>query len=358
MLCGALVLAALPWAVSRIPAGGSDVGASDLLARIQQSSNVAYSGYAESVGTLALPATDQFNAITDLLGARTQMRVWWSGPTRWRVDTVTLTGETDLHRVDGALWTWQYEDNRATLTDGELTPDVRLPRSDDLTPPNLALRLLGDATADEVQRLPSARVAGHDAAGLRVHPKEPQSTIDHLDVWALGSGLPVRVAAYPKGSPTAVLSTSFLDLSTGAPSESDIAFTPPAAARVRQSRGTDILSFINQLGRSRPPDSLAGLPRSSASPGVGAVGVYGRDVTLLLAVPLPSRVAGPLLDQLEKAAGSVQTDAGVALGIPGLNLLLGPSDRDGSAWLVAGTVTPQTLTQAVSELPGIDGFSR
>src|SRR6185436_1679463 len=159
VLTGVLILAALPWAVSKLPAASTGATAPDLLSRVQRSSSVSYSGYAESVGSLALPATDQFNAITNLLGARTQMRVWWLSSAEWRVDTVSLTGETDLHHSGGQTWTWNYEANRATLDETSYPEDIRLPRSDDLLPSNLARRLLSQATPDEVQRLPSARVA-------------------------------------------------------------------------------------------------------------------------------------------------------------------------------------------------------
>jgi hypothetical protein len=357
VLTGVVILALLPWAVGRWPAGGSDATAAGVLSSVQRSGSVPYSGYAESVGSLALPATDQFNAITDLLGARTQMRIWSLGPDQWRVDTVNVTGETDLHHFAGTTWTWDYEDNRAAIDESDGAEEVRLPRSDDLTPPNLARRLLSEATADEVTRLPSARVAGHDAAGLRLRPKEAQSTVDRVDIWALPSGLPVRVAVYAKGSSTAVVSTSFLQLATSAPSVADISFTPPPSARVRQTR-TDLLSFIDRLGRAQPPASLAGLPRGSANAGLGAVGVYGRGVTQLIAVPLPQRIAFPLLDQLEQAAGAVRTDAGIALGVTGLNLLLGQAEADGGAWLVTGTVTAETLSRAIAELPPTNGSSR
>jgi hypothetical protein len=359
VLAGALVLAALPWAVTELPAAGSGVTATDLLTRVEHSSSVPYSGYAESLGSLAVPETDQFNAITDLLGGRTQMRVWWSSSAEWRVDTVSLTGETDLHRSGGQTWTWDYEANRATLDDNGHPPGVRLPRSDDLLPPNLARRLLSGATPPEVQRLPSARVAGHSAAGLRLRPNEPGTTIDKVDVWALASGLPVRVAVYGKGSATAVVSTSFLQLTTAAPTSSDITFVPPASARVTESNGLDLLGFIDLLLVDvHPPATLAGLSRNVSTPLVGAVGVYGRGVTILLAVPLPPRIAYPLRDQLEKAVGAVNAADGVAIGVGVLNLLLGQPAVDGGAWLVTGTVTPETLARAMAELPAANGFHR
>lgn len=358
VLAGVLILATLPWAVSKLPAAGSGATATDLLGRVQRSSSVSYSGYAESVGSLALPVTDQFNAITNLLGGRTQMRVWWSSSAEWRIDTVSLTGETDLHHSGGQTWTWNYEANRATLDDSRYPQDVRLPRSDDLIPPNLARRLLNQATADEVQRLPSARVAGHDAAGLRLRPKEPESTIDRVDVWALASGLPVRVAVYGKGSGTAVVSTSFLQLNTSPPRSSEIDFTPPPSARVEDSNGLDLLGFIDLLGNAQPPATLAGLTHNAATPGLGAVGVYGRGVTLLIAIPLPARIAYPLQEQLEEAAGAARSAGGVAIGVGVLNLLLGQPEPDAGAWLVTGTVTADTLQRAIAALPPTDGFRR
>ena len=358
VLAGVLILAAVPWAVSKLPAASSGTTAPDLLSRVQHSSSVSYSGYAESVGSLALPATDQFNAITDLLGARTQMRVWWSSTDEWRVDTVSLTGEMDLHHSGGQTWTWNYEANRATLDENSYPESVRLPRSDDLLPPNLARRLLSQATPDEVQRLPSARVAGHDAAGLRLHPKEPESTIDRVDVWVLTSGLPVRIAVYGKGSGTAVVSTSFLQLNTSPAKSSDIDFTPSLSSRVEESNGLDLLGFLDLLGNAQPPATLAGLPRNAADPGIGAVGVYGRGVTLLIAIPLPGRIAYPLQEQLEKAAGSANTPGGVAIGVGVLNLLLGQPDPDAGAWLVTGTVTADTLQRALAALPPTNGFRR
>ena len=95
------------------------------------------------------------------------------------------------------------------------------------------------------------------------------------------------------------------------------------------------------------------------TPGLGAVGVYGRGVTLLIAIPLPARIAYPLQEQLEKAAGSPRgTAGGVAIGVGVLNLLLGQPEPDAGAWLVTGTVTADTLQRAIAALPPTDGFRR
>jgi hypothetical protein len=127
---------------------------------------------------------------------------------------------------------------------------------------------------------------------------------------------------------------------------------------VEDSNGLDLLGFIDLLGNAQPPATLAGLTRNAATPGLGAVGVYGRGVTLLIAIPLPARIAYPLQEQLEEAAGAARSAGGVAIGVGVLNLLLGQPEPDAGAWLVTGTVTADTLQRAIAALPPTDGFRR
>ena len=93
-------------------------------------------------------------------------------------------GETGQHRTPTALWTWDYDSNRATLEEVVLDPRVRLPVAADLLPSGLAERLLTDATTAEVTSLPSRRIAGRDTEGLRLRPVDRRTTVDHVDVWA------------------------------------------------------------------------------------------------------------------------------------------------------------------------------
>ena len=67
-----------------------------------------------------------------------------------------------------------YETQRVTRV-----PDlpVRLPRHEDLLPPLLAERVLDGARPDELGRLPTRRVAGRLAVGIRLTPGSAQSTI-------------------------------------------------------------------------------------------------------------------------------------------------------------------------------------
>ncbi|MCW2541861.1 MAG: hypothetical protein JWN95_3586 [Frankiales bacterium] len=356
VLVAVALLASIPVVLQHRPAADAEIPAADLLARIQRSASVPYSGYAESSGTLDLPSVSQFGSVSDLLSSRTQLRVFVRGSDDWRVDTVTPVGETDLHATAAGVWSWDYESSTSTFTVGGDTEPARLLRADDLLPANLARRLLSQALPTEVSRIGAERIAGHDAVGLRLRPAEPQSTIDRVDVWALAaSGLPVRVDVYAKGASIAVLTTSMLDLSTSRPSASDTAFSPPVANRIRSQSQPDIVSLVDRLGRVRPPSELAGLPRNAQS--IGSVGAYGRGVTAMLAVPVPPRLSGTVRTQLAATVGSsgVADGDNIALALAGVNLLMLPRDGDGWAWLLIGTVTADALSTAAGQLPEAGG---
>lgn len=338
---GVAVLVALPAVIAALPPGSSKITAAALLARIQHSANVPYSGYAEATGGLSLPVTRQFSSVADLLGQTTHLRVWYRGGTDWRVDTITLAGESDVHAGPTGTWTWDYEDNRATWTAGAAPPDVRLPASGDVVPTNLARRLLSQATPDQVHRLGSRRIAGRSVPGLRLTPSEPGSTIERVDVWAdERTGLALRVDVY--GGGTTVMSSRFLDFSTRRPASHDTAFTPPDSARVRTFELPDLAAEIDRYGGTVPPATLAGLTRNPFLPMLGAIGVYGRGVTELVAVPLPLRAAYALQRQL--AGTAVKKDGGLALTVGPLNLLATGS------WLLAGTVEYDRLGRAAAQL--------
>jgi hypothetical protein len=356
VVAAAVVLGAvaIPFVVDRLPAGHSAIGARALLARVNDSARVPYSGYAQSTGGLALPAgTDDFG-VNDLLGATTRLRVWWRGSADWRVDSIDATGETDVHHAVSGTWTWNYEQNEADHVDSK-APAVRLPRADDLVPGDLARRLLSEADPADVIRLPDARIAGQDAAGLRLRVTDPRSTLDRVDVWAVpNSGLPLRVAVYG-ADPRPVVTTTMYDLDTATPAASITAFHPSSGASVEFRQAGNIVSALDQFGRSTPPRTLAGLPRRTDLR-LGAVGVYGRGVTLLVAIPLPGQFADSLVPQLSKTPGAVQDSSGIAIGIGPVNLQLSAPAQFGNRWLLVGTLTARALHAAVGSLPPPRGF--
>ena len=342
---GVALLVAIPLGVRAIPPHNSDISTPDLLAKIAASSSVAYSGYAESLGTLQLPVTDRFSDVGELFGERTRMRVWWQSADRWRVDKLLPTGEIDTYHRPGAVTTWDYERDEVTTS---RDPSVRLPRVSDLLPPQLAYRLLDEARFDWMSRLPSQRVAGRAAPGLRLVPSDPRSSIGHVDVWAdEETGLPLRVEVYGEGESTAAVSSEFMSFSASEPSASVLAIPSPDDADYRHDDVIDIADATNRFAPIAAPQSLLGLRRSTSTP-LFAVGVYGHGVTRLVAIPLWDEAAEPLRRQLSLTPGSRLTEGGgVLLDMGPLHVLLteGPG---GYGWLLSGTVDDPTLVKAAA----------
>lgn len=359
VLAATAVLAALPSVVASVPAKSSDISAAALLRLINSSASKPYSGYAEATGGLALPVTEQFGSIADLFGGRTQLRVWHRSTTDWRVDTISFAGETDVHHDESGDWSWNYEANSVDRTGSAVAPQIRLPASADLLPPELGRRLLSQAQPREASRIGSARIANRSAPGVRITPQEPASSIGHIDVWAdQATGLPLRVNVYGKQSGSPALSSSFLDFSPTEPDAATTAFRPPFDARISDTPFRDVATVIDQLAGVKPPARLAGLDRNQQLPALGSVGVYGRGITEFVAVPLPGRLAYSLSQQLAEATGADPNEPLLSLSVGPLNLVLSSPARYDSGWLLIGTVTAEILTAAAAQLPAHPGFSR
>jgi hypothetical protein len=347
VLFTAAALVATPIAMGARPALPSNISAVDLAARLQQSAPAAWSGFVETSGTLPVPDNESFATLAQLLGENTQLRVWWRNVDNWRVDRIRSTGETDLFRQRGYTIRWVFESETATYSP---VSKIRLPDASDLLPPTLARELMRDARDDELSRLPSKRVAGIDAPGLRLTPDESASTVAHVDIWAEpGSGLPLRVELYGVGEQHPVLTTTLLKLSLSEPSAATTDFDPAPGVQVNYEESVDVAAAANAFAPYDLPASLAGL-RSRDGQDPGAVGIYGRGPTALIALPLRGRVAGPLRRQLSDR-GSVQlTDVGILAPVGPVGLLITPFRGRRGAFLLAGTVNSATLQRAAAEL--------
>jgi hypothetical protein len=350
-------LASLPSLIAALPASDAATSAADLRSAALGSADVAFTGYAQAAGHLALPVGEQLTDVADLLSDRTTMRAWYRGADDWRVDVVTPTGETDVHADADGTWTWDYV--HATATRTAPTP-LALPTAPDLLPSALGRRLLSEATEAETSRLGAERVAGRDALGLRVLPAEEASSVAEVDVWVDAvSGVPLRVQVFARGAagPDAqpALDTGFLSLELETAPADVTAFAVPPGADVREGQDAQLLQAASRAGgadRLALPAALAGLDRRTFDGAPRSVGVYGRGITLLAVSPLPGRVAGPLRDALVVAPGAVVDDLGVRISSAPLGLMLidGP---EGSV-LLAGTVSLDALAAAATELTGGD----
>ncbi|MBC7593846.1 MAG: hypothetical protein H7288_07915 [Kineosporiaceae bacterium] len=345
---GATLIVATPVAISLIPASSSVVSANTLRQQIAHSSTLAWSGAVKTRGTLKIPATNSFGGISALLGDNNSLRVWWRDPTHWRVDKIRQTGETDLIRNGSLTTSWNFESETATMTPYSA---VRLPDASDLLPSRLAKRLLSGATAAEVSRLPSKRVAGLSAAGLRLNPSDPRSTIDHVDVWAdTASGLPLRVEAFDAADSRPIVTTELTTVDLKKPDPSTTEFIPPPGIKIRRQNSLDVAAGANAFAPFVLPNGLAGLKRHGDAADFGAVGVYGSGPTAFILIPLRRNLSDQVRNQLVKDATASTTDAGTALKVGPLSVLLTPRERGRGIFLLAGTVTPKTLEQASTEL--------
>jgi outer membrane lipoprotein-sorting protein len=352
------VLLALPSLIAVLPASDAAISAADLRAQALGSTDVAFTGYAESAGGLDLPVGEQLTDVADLLSDRTTMRAWYRGATDWRVDVVTPTGETDVHADRTGTWTWDYA--HETATRGVPGP-LALPTAPDLLPSALGRRLLSEAGEDSLTRLGAERIAGRDALGLRLVPAEQASSVARVDVWVdADSGVPLRVQVFGEDAAgpgaEAALDTGFLDFALGTPAAEITAFAVPPGADVRQGQDAQLLQAAARAGREGDrvvlTAELAGLDRRSLEGAPRGVGVYGRGITLLAVSPLPGRVAGPLRDALVASPDAVADTLGVRIAAGPLGLML-VRTPDGPV-LLAGTVSLDALATAATELTGGD----
>ncbi len=338
-------LTAVPTLVAALPADGSELTATQLLAKVRASDDVAWSGYGTRRGTLVGPDVRELSDLPGLVGETTRARAWWRGPRDWRVDALSLVGETDTTRDADGGWTWQSADRRALRLVGDL--DVRLPIAADLLAPVLGRRLAGTADVDAT-RLPARRVAGRTADGLRLSPRDPRrTTVRSVDLWAEpDTGLVLRVEVRTSASAPSLIST-LLDLDLSTPAAERTSFDRPERASVVVGEAPDIAALADRFAPYALPDTLAGLPRRARSPlsTGGGVGTYGDGFTALALVPLPHDFGHKVVDRIDP-----KDDDGVAtIATPLVNAQVVLS-QDERAYLLVGTVPAGELTAAAAQL--------
>ncbi|MCA2214238.1 hypothetical protein [Jidongwangia harbinensis] len=352
VLAVVVLLGSVPAVLAAWPVRAARIDAGVLRERIAASAAQPYHGFAQSTGLLGLPPLRNLEQVTALVSRTTQMRTWYAGPDRGRVDVVGGGTERDLYRTPDGQYVWDYGANQLTRVVGD--QPVRLPTAADLTPPELARRLLALAAGDRVEPLAGRRVAGVAAAGLRIVPAAPGTTVAHVDVWAdPASGLPLQAELTAKGGARPVFVSRFLEVTLGVPDARVL--TPPAA---RPGMGftvtavPDVLGALNRWQRSAGlPDRLAGQPRRDAVDGTDAVGVYGTGLARFVVLGVPRRFGAEAYDNAEAFGRSIEMPGGraalLATGL--LTVLVVQGDR---TYLAAGLVEPATLERAAADLAG------
>jgi hypothetical protein len=346
VLTGVTLLASVPALVAAVPVPGRAAAPADLLARVRASGPVAYQGYAESRAGLGLPDVPRAGQVVALLGETTRMRAWVRGPDAWRVDELTPIGERDTYRDEFGTWRWDSGARRAERTEGEAA--VRFARPADLLPPELGRRLAAAAAPGEVARAGGRRVAGVAAAGLRIRPRSPDTTVGRVDLWAdPRTGLPLRVEVTTRGAAAPILTSAFLDLRQTAPDPEAVAFHLPLDAEVDGQEAADVAGAIDRFSPFVLPASLAGLPGRSRV--AQAAGTYGQGFGLVAVLAFPARFSPrtrAFLDKVPTVRGAFG-EASLAA-TPLLNGLV--FERAGVAYALAGTVPPRVLEQVATQL--------
>ena len=349
----AVVAVLVPQVPGWLPVSARSVDPRVLRDRILASADRPYQGYAEITGSLALPELPKLADVTSLLTATTRVRTWYASPSRWRFDVVTTVGERDVYHSPDGEFTWDYGANQLTRLVG--TPPVRLPRAGDLLPPDLARRVLSAAAGDPVRSLPARRVAGHQAAGLRLTPHDPDTTIGHVDVWAdPDTGLPTAIEVTARGAARPVLVSQFRELSTTPPDAGALTPKSPRGSGFSIVRAPDIADALGGLGRGRPPARLAGRPLHDADVGgIRGVWVYGTGLSAFVAVPVPRDVGADVGKAIVNAAGTskdLPRGEALQLSIAPLSVVVVRSEFARRWYLLAGLATPELLFRAAGEL--------
>jgi len=291
--------------------------------------------------------------VTPLLDGVTRMRVWQAAPDHWRVDTLSDAGENDTYQVGDNTFAWDSGEQLLTEIFGAQV--IRLPRTADLMPQALAIRLISEAGPGATfSLLPPRRVAGQGAAGLAIKLAGSQSTIAQADVWANpDNGLPLLVQVFGRGSAQPALQTQFLQAGPWTPDAAVLTPQHGPGTGFTTTTPADFTGILQNLDEEALPASLAGFPRERSS--VTQIGVYGTGLTtfLVLTFNRSSSTGWQILNTALKAGATPLTfhdGRGAVASAPLVNLVIVHSHVSHDNFLLVGLVGRAALEQAAAVL--------
>jgi hypothetical protein len=347
VLAGVAVLCCLPVLASALPVSVQKLTPQQLENRILGSERMSFSGYAESNATFGLPSLPAFSSVTPLLDGVTRMRVWQASPDHWRVDTLSDAGENDTYQAGSNAFIWDSGEQLLTGIYG--TQVVRLPRAADLVPSALAIRIISEAgPGAKLGLLPPRRVAGESAVGLKITPASPQSTVAQADVWASpGTGLPLLVEVFNRGSAQPALETQFLQAGPWTPDASVLTPQRGPGTGFTTTTPAGFIGVLKNLDDEVLPGSLAGFARQPSP--VPQIGVFGSGLTTFAVLTFRRGIGGQLLsDALDAGAAPLTYDdgTGAVASAPLVNLVLVRPYRSPDTFLLVGLVSKTALERA------------
>ncbi len=351
---GLALLCGLPVIASALPVSMPVLTASQLRARILASADEPYAGYAESDATFGLPPLAGLTGLTALLDGVTKMRVWQATPARWRVDVLSDAGERDTYQLSGCR-SYIWDSGSELLTEVRGRQTFRLPRPADLVPPALALRLLSEAGRQaRFGVIAPLRVAGRSAAGLRMRPADPASTVAEADIWAdPSSGLPLMVEIFQRGSARPALETQFFQVDRWRPDPRVLTPARAPGAGFTVTNASNLAGALSNLGLVALPAALAGRDRLPVLPGFEEIGVYGGGLATFVVLGVRGSAGQNLVPDAVSAGGApldIAGGSGAVIGAPLINAVIVRPPGFFVTFLLAGTVSAQLLEQAATQL--------
>ena len=340
------LIAGLPAIIAALPVSVGPASAATLLARIQASGGIPYTGLASSSGQLELPDLGIDAAVTDLLTSTSRVQVWWSTPTRYRVDQQSFDGEIDTYRNGARTWTWDSSTRVALRKTGP--PEFPLPSAVDVLPGTAARRLLAEAKADQVTVGGSERIARHATRVLLWRPNDPRSLIAQVKVWAdPQTGFPYGVEIRTVGGAARAFSSSFLEVSLDAPDPGRLRFDP------RKDPTAIIPPPDNQVERGFPyarlRKTIGGLQQRS--PLQALFGSYGDGASVVAVAAFPAETVRGLRSSIDSPGRPpIKGDFGEG-SLISTSLVTGLLfTHEGRGYVLLGTVTRAQLEKMAVDL--------
>ena len=201
----------------------------------------------------------------------------WANANGGRLELQSDAGDAQITWNDTKVTIYDASSNTAYVAD---LPQSSSTTTDTHTAPTLdeITKFLGDAGAHwAISDATPSNLGGEEAYTVTVSPKHDGGLLGSAELaWDAANGTPLKVAVYAQGSSSPVLALEATDISFGAVSQSDIAVSPPAGAKVvdLSSRsttggtGTDTapVTGLAAVQAAAPfsvvaPDTLVGLPR-------------------------------------------------------------------------------------------------
>jgi len=293
----------------------------------------------------------------------------WLSDNGGRIELQSDAGDVQIVWNDTKVTVYDASSNTAYVADlpqKQTTSSDHSPPSVDQITQFLA-DLGGHWTISDAQ---PTDIAGEPAYSVQVSPKHDGGLLGKAELaWDAVQGVPLRVAIYAQGASAPALALDVTDISFGPVSDSDIAVSPPAGAKIvdlssqtQDKTGADTppVTGLAAVQAAAPfavvaPDTLVGLPRQDVrlvgpADSRSAVVVYGEGLGAIAVVERAQDTtsagtgkSGTGLDSLPAisldgiTAHELSTELGTVLAW----------DRGGVSYILAGSV-PSAAAEAAA----------